>query len=249
MRAIRSTGLVSVVAITLLLSGTFAEKTEDFKEGSYSPDIQFEERIFDFGAVYEGDRVVHIYRFKNAGQGVLKIEKVRSCCGCDAVNLASGEIEPGGSGEIEVTCNLKNHEGWTTKPIYVHSNDPDEPIVPLKVTGVVKVDVRVTPKRLDFGEIYEGESVSQKLRVFPVALEKLKIKRLEITSKYLALNRSKYSEGEKEGVEITVTLNSRAPQGRFSEKLRIHTNSKIKPVIEVPVLATVLGKINVSPRP
>ncbi|GAH46462.1 unnamed protein product [marine sediment metagenome] len=81
------------------------------------------------------------------------------------------------------------------------------------------------------------------------ALEKLKIKKLEITSRYLSLNRSKYSEGDKEGVEITVTLSSRAPQGMFSEKLRIHTNSKIQPVIEVPVLATVLGKINVSPRP
>ncbi|MDI6840050.1 MAG: hypothetical protein QMD71_04220 [bacterium] len=39
-----------------------------------------------------------------------------------------------------------------------------------------------------------------------------------------------------------------APQGRFSEKLRIYTNSKIQPVIEVPVFGTVIGKIEISPE-
>ncbi len=203
MKTIHSVVLVSVAALILLLNGTFADKREDFKEEFYSPVIQFEERIFDFGAVYEGDKIIHIYKFKNAGQGVLKIEKVRSSCGCTAVNLTSKEVEPGGFGEIEATFN-SNYKGRITKRIYVHSNDPDEHIVTLTITGIVKVDVVVNPNRLNFGEIYEGESVSQKLKVLPVVLEKLKIKKLEITSKYLVLNKSKYSEGANKGVEIII---------------------------------------------
>ena len=252
MKVIHGIILVSVVTLFLPLSSTFADKTEDFKEGFYPSDIQFEEKIFDFGAVYEGDAVIHIYKFKNAGQGVLKIEEVRSSCGCTAVNLTSKEIEPGGTGEIKVTFNSRNYKGRITKHIYVHSNDPDESIITLEITGIVKVDVEVNPKMIDFGEIYEGESVSQKLMVLPGALDKLKIKKLEISSKEIAIKRSKYFEGDKEGVEVTVTIvgtrhGVSLPQGIFSEKLKIYTNSKIQPIIEVPVFGTVLGKIEVSP--
>lgn len=204
MKTIHSIVLSSVVAFIIPFSNTFADKTENFEDGDSLSDIQFEERIFDFGAVYEGDKIIHIYKFKNAGQGVLKIEKVRSSCGCTAVNLTSKEVEPGEFGEIKTTFNSKNYKGRITKRIYVHSNDPDEHIVTLTITGIVKVDGVVNPNGLNFGEIYEGESVSQKLKVLPMVLEKLKIKKLEITSKYLVLNKSKYSEGANKGVEIII---------------------------------------------
>lgn len=172
---------------------------ETFEENL--PDIQFDEKVFDFGTVYEGATVIHIYKFKNIGQGVLKIKNIRSSCGCTAVSLTSKEIEPGGTGEIKATFNSKNFKVRITKKIYVHSNDPNEPIVTLEITGIVKVDVEVNPAMIDFGEIYEGESAYQKLTVHPEALEKLKVKGLEISSKEFALNKSKYSEGDKEGVE------------------------------------------------
>lgn len=247
MKAVPNTIIVSVVALILPLGSLFADKSDDLEGRASLPDIQFKERVFDFGVVYKGDKVIHSYKFKNAGRGVLKIERVRSSCGCTAVNITSTEVEPGGCGEIKAIFHSKNYKGRTKKYIFVHSNDPDEPVITLEITGIVRVDVAVVPNVLDFGDIYEGEAVSKKLRVLPVELGELKIGKLEVTSKYLTVKRSQYSEGSKEGVEFTITLSPEVPRGRFTDKLEIHTNSSIQPVIQVPVWGTVFGKIKVSP--
>jgi hypothetical protein len=42
------------------------------------PRIEFEETEFDWGEVNEGQNVTHDFRFKNAGDRILEIEKVRS---------------------------------------------------------------------------------------------------------------------------------------------------------------------------
>lgn len=247
MKTIRITILISAAVLILLLVGLFAVKTDKSKGSPAIPDIQFKETIFDFGTVYKGDKVNHVYKFKNVGKGVLKIWKVRSSCGCTAINLTSKEIEQGRSGEIEVTFNSKGYNGRIKKRGYIHSNDPDEPIITLTITGIVRVDVEVNPKRLNFGEIYEGDIVSHKLKVLPVALEELKIKKLKSTSKYLTMERAEYFKRDKKGFEITVTLSPKTPPGRFSETLRIYTNSKIQPVIQVPIWGTVLDRIIVFP--
>lgn len=247
MNTIRITILISASVLILLLVGLFAVKTDKSKGSPAIPDIQFKETIFDFGTVYKGDKVNHVYKFKNVGKGVLKIWKVRSSCGCTAINLTSSEVEPGRYGEIKMTFNSKNYYGSIKKRVYVHSNDSDEPIVTLEIRGIVKIDVAVKPTGLNFREIYKGESVSHKLKVLPVALEELKIKKLKSTSKYLTMERAEYSKRDKKEFEITVTLSPKALPGRFSETLRIYTNSKIQPVIQVPVWGTVIDRIKLSP--
>ncbi len=245
MRAILSS--ILVVAIILLFCNVFADEVDSLKE-STPPDIQFKEKIFDFGEVYKGEKITHIYKFTNAGQGVLNVEKVRSSCGCTAVNITSTEIEPGGTGEIKVTFYSRSYDGWITKQVFIHSNDPDEPITTLKITAMVKIDLVVNPIRLDFGLIDEGESDFRKLTVLPVALERLEIEKLEILSEYVTLESVKYSEGDKKGFEVIVTLSSRTPQGRILDTLRIYTNSKIQPIIQVPIIGLVLGKVEFSPE-
>lgn len=245
---IHSLVFVIVIFYMLLSQCSFSDKIKDFKENFFPPDIQFEEKIFDFGVISQGDKVAYIYRFKNVGRKILKIERIRSTCDCTAINLTSMEIEPGNTGEIKAIFDSEEYTGRIMKSIHVHSNDPDEPVVTLKITGIVKEDVVVNPKKLNFGEIYEGKGAFRKLKVLPEAIEKLEIKKLEISSEYLVLKRSEYSEGNREGIEITVTLSPKTPQGRFFEILKIHTNSKGKPMIEVAVYGAVVGRIKVSPK-
>ena len=45
---------------------------------SANPRIAFEKIEFDFGEVEAGEKVEHVFRFRNTGEGLLKIEKVRS---------------------------------------------------------------------------------------------------------------------------------------------------------------------------
>ena len=41
------------------------------------PDIEFEELVYNFGEIYQGEKVTHVFKFKNLGLGVLKIVKIK----------------------------------------------------------------------------------------------------------------------------------------------------------------------------
>jgi hypothetical protein len=46
--------------------------------GTGQPRIAFDQKNFDFGTVEAGEKVEHIYTFRNTGDGTLLIHKVRS---------------------------------------------------------------------------------------------------------------------------------------------------------------------------
>ena len=57
--------------------------TDSADSGAEAPDegrpsIAFDQKDFDFGKVETGDKVEHLFSFRNTGNGVLKIHKVRS---------------------------------------------------------------------------------------------------------------------------------------------------------------------------
>ncbi len=63
-------------------SGTAAADEGDLanamSEDVEQPAISFESTEFDFGEVDQGEKVEHVFLFKNTGNGDLLIEKVRS---------------------------------------------------------------------------------------------------------------------------------------------------------------------------
>ena len=42
------------------------------------PRIQFEETVYDWGTVYQNEKVPHVFKFKNVGKADLVIENVKS---------------------------------------------------------------------------------------------------------------------------------------------------------------------------
>ena len=55
--------------------------TEESQAGSTEagkPRIAFTQKDFDFGKVETGEKVEHVYKFRNTGDGILLIHKVRS---------------------------------------------------------------------------------------------------------------------------------------------------------------------------
>ncbi len=52
--------------------------------------------------------------------------------------VSSDHIEPGGQGELKATVNLKGKRGRIVKTIQVQTNDPERPVVVLKLYATVK---------------------------------------------------------------------------------------------------------------
>jgi len=69
--------------------------------------IEFAEDTYDFGEVMEGEKVVHIYKFKNTGKEPLVISNAKGSCGCTVPEWPREPIAVGGSGEIRVQFDSK----------------------------------------------------------------------------------------------------------------------------------------------
>jgi hypothetical protein len=86
------------------------------------PVIKFESPKADLGLIIEGEKVKHIFRFKNTGNSDLIINKVTASCGCTVPSWDKEPIPPGGEGEIEVVFNSSGRSGLQRKTVSVNTN-------------------------------------------------------------------------------------------------------------------------------
>ncbi len=99
--------------------------------------IDFSENSFDFGTVSEGEKVSHVYKFKNTGNEPLVISNAKGSCGCTVPQWPKTPIAPGESGEIMVEFNSKGKPGKQTKRVTVTANT-NPPQSFLTITGNVE---------------------------------------------------------------------------------------------------------------
>ena len=97
--------LTSLISLCLFTSFAFA-----------APDLQVETPTFNFGEIYQGDKVPHVFEFTNQGEDPLIIDRVRSSCGCTAVLVSEKNIPPGGKGELKANFDSARFRGAISKP-------------------------------------------------------------------------------------------------------------------------------------
>ncbi len=105
--------------------------------------IEFLETTYDFGTVKDGEKVKHVYKFKNTGKEPLIISDAKGSCGCTVPDWPREPIAPGKTGEIKVEFDSKNkgtEEGSPqAKKVTITSNtDPVQSF--LNIKGIVKKD-------------------------------------------------------------------------------------------------------------
>jgi hypothetical protein len=120
---IRQMKKLSLILLALVLSvQLFAQNTNEKKASATGPAITFLESSFDFGDIYQGDKVTHIFKFENTGTEPLILSNVSTTCGCTAPNWPRDPIAPGKTGELTVTFNSAGKLGLQNKVITIFSN-------------------------------------------------------------------------------------------------------------------------------
>ena len=87
-----------------------------------APVIKFEEEIYDFGVIKEGESVKYEFKFKNTGKTPLIISNAMATCGCTTPEYPSKPIKPGNSGIIKVVFNSQGKVGVQDKVVSIISN-------------------------------------------------------------------------------------------------------------------------------
>lgn len=109
--------------------------------------IKFDEIMWDFGEITEGDIIKKKFKFTNTGKAPLQIIGADASCGCARPTVPFLDIAPGESSEIGITYNSVNKEGDQTPEIIIESNTfPRYNVIKLK--GTVKAKAKQTEDSL-----------------------------------------------------------------------------------------------------
>jgi len=101
-------------------------------------EIEFDDMLFDFGEIMQGDKVDHKFTFTNTGRAPLSITEADATCGCATPSIPFMDIMPGEKGYIGVNYNSVGKEGEETPQVTIYSNASKHPIMVLKLKGYVK---------------------------------------------------------------------------------------------------------------
>ncbi|MGH1339342.1 MAG: DUF1573 domain-containing protein [Aureispira sp.] len=116
--------------------------------------ITFEEEVFDFGDIVEGDAVEHVFKFTNTGKNPLIINNARGSCGCTVPEWPRDPIAPGQDGEIQVKFNSRGKQGEQNKSITISANTlPNKTVI--RIVGGVEINPETEKKELEAKEARE----------------------------------------------------------------------------------------------
>lgn len=182
------------------------------------PKVVFPKREHQFPDTFiVGSEIVTTFSFTNEGNAPLNIQKIDSDCGCVATNTSSDKIASGGKGEIRVA--VERDVGRFHQNVFVFTDDPDTPIVRLKVSGSIVQPVAY-PKKIEIGKLEKGTPVSKKIKLSNNLKNTVEITEHTVSNKGIAVTLSKKTipAGKSLECEAVLSLND---VGLYTESLTI----------------------------
>ena len=183
--------------------------------------IVFDEMVHDFGIAAQNAPLRHVFRFRNTGTAILKIDRVQTTCGCTAASLAQKEIGPGQASEIDATLNTQNYTGGVSKTIQVFTNDPDNKSISLQLKANVTPEIVCTPPHLDFGEITVGTSPELVVKVSSSRKKRFAITGVASSLGFVKPRFDRSGDGE---FTVSVKIENPSATGPFAGSITIRTD-------------------------
>jgi len=211
------------------------------------PRLVFAEPVFDFGKVEQGEQVVHMFRFINQGGQDLRIESVKTSCGCTAAVISADVTSPGQEGTISATFDTTHFSGEKAKGVTVYSNDPQQPVTTLTLQGEITVEVTADPAQLYIGRVHRGDELTISIDVFYDADKPIEITKVENSHPSVSVQPEDLTKDGKKGKKLLVTLKKNVPLGRLNDQITVTTTSQKKPKVEIPVFGSIEGDMIVLP--
>lgn len=229
--------IIFVLFITLA-QVSFAKNVDSSQGPDKAPTIFVKDTAYKFDTVLDGEKVFHTFVIENRGGAPLKIEKIKSTCGCTSTKYTDGEIAPGDRGEVTIEVDTKGDGGKTiTQSATVFSNDPKSKGVKLKMIGKVAAFADVSPKTIKlFGA--PGEEIRAVVEIVPSKDYPFHIIGKPETGK----DSYRCSVEEKNGKYILTAENLTTKNGIYIDTVVLKTDNLEKPEIKISVFGNIKAK-------
>ena len=115
-------------------------------------EIKFENELYDFGEITQGEKVKFTYQFTNVGESDLVISSAKGSCGCTVPDWPRKPIAPGESAEIRVVFNSEGKNGKQHKKVSVIANTQPSTTVVALTGNIIKPVAEETDAALNIEE-------------------------------------------------------------------------------------------------
>jgi len=142
--------------------------------------------------------------------------------------------------KLHVTLEPTAPVGVLNAPVHVKTGVAKQPDIEIRVSGIVRDRISVTPASIVFGNFTPGKDVISRNVIFTnnkpgqaVRVQKVDSSVSGISAEIVPMT---------EGVNYTIVLKPKndLKKGEFSGTLKIYTSDKDRPVVEVPISGNVL---------
>src|ERR1035437_8867687 len=214
-----------------------------------APKIQFDQTVYDFGKTSQVATVSGVFKFKNVGDGILKVEPPKPTCGCTIASLKPDTLSPGEIGELAFTLNLGLYRTTLEKHIAVRSSDPQTPEVSLTIkvdyTPLYEINPMILSPNLAFGV----NDTDQCTTITRTDGKPLRILRLDASKPWITSKVEPGTKADDATARIRVAVQRDGPPRRFNEFVQVytveHTNT---PVSSIYVYGQIMGEVSLSPE-
>lgn len=110
-----------------------ATASEEAVDPATLPAFTFDEEVYEFGEISQGEKVKHKFKFTNTGKSNLIISDAKGSCGCTVPIWPRNPIAPGEEGEIEVVFDSNGKQGRQHKTVTLTANtQPNTKVIAIK---------------------------------------------------------------------------------------------------------------------
>ncbi|MEM1166020.1 MAG: DUF1573 domain-containing protein [Planctomycetota bacterium] len=126
--------------------------------------LEFNQTTIDLGEVDNNGAVTAEFRFTNAGDGPVEIERVRASCGCTTTALPKMRFEPGESEVIRATIKPRR-PGLNSSSVTVTFKEPQLQPMRLRVSVDYAAPFKLSEPAVRLGNVELGTETSGELTV------------------------------------------------------------------------------------
>ena len=203
--------------------------------------IRFDQEVYTFQPVLEGDAVEVTFAFRYMGSQPLIIHDVSTSCGCTTAEFPSGPLKPGERGAVRTTFRSRGYSGDVGLTLVVKSNDAKDPMRTLYIRGKVVRQWQVRPDRLVLTNLAAGGSYQQSLQVVNYMDVPLRIQEVAAGADFIRLLSppGEVPPGAERTVPYEVNLQGFEPGRVRQSSIRVAVANARMSLVEVPVLIRV----------
>ncbi len=214
-----------------------------------TPKIQFDQTVYDFGKTSQVETVSGVFKFKNIGDGILKLEPPKPSCGCTVAELKPDTLQPGETGELPFTLHLGQVKAQLDKRITVKSNDPRTPEVSL----TIKVDYTplydINPMTLAPQLAFDVNDTDQFTTITRTDGKPLRIVRLDASKPWITAKVEPGAKADDTTARIHVTIQRDGPPRRFNEFIQVYAADQTNtPVSSIYLYGQIAGEVSLNPE-